>query len=79
MKKNTEKFVVVFTDGYEFKNHYFDSYEDASDFMEKEYLEQKEFYEANDCSISEDSYIDISEARLIVTGIEMFLWEILGF
>lgn len=77
--KNKEKFVVVFTDGYGFRNEYFDNFEDASDFMFKEYSDQKEEFEKYDFAISDDSFIDIAEAKLIVPGEEYFIWEILGF
>ena len=79
LQKKKEKFVVVFTDGYKFKNEYFDSYEDASDFMEKEYSEIKEQAEKANNSISEDSFIDIAEAKLEIVGMDIFLWQILGF
>ena len=42
----------------------------------KEIKEQAE--KANN-SISEDSFIDIAEAKLEIVGMDIFLWQILGF
>lgn len=73
------KFVVVFTDGNELENRYFDEYLDALKHLEKEYFHKKSFYEAYGNVASEDSYVDPEGKAKLVLGTRTFLWEILCF
>lgn len=76
---SNSKFVVVFTDGNELKNRYFDSYSEALDLIETEYHEKKRAFEANGGVASEESYVDPEGKAKLVLGTKTFLWEILCF
>ena len=76
---NNSKFVVIFTDGNELENRYFDSYLEALDLIETEYYEKERAFEANGGVASVDSYVDPEGKAKLVLGTKTFLWEILCF
>ena len=76
---NNKQYVVVFTDGNELKNKYFDSYLEALDLIETEYYHKKNSFEAAGCVAEEESYVGPEGKAKLILGTRTFLWEILCF
>ena len=67
-----EKAVLAFTDGYTLTLDTYDSADEAKAAMEKQY----ESYHCPDKDLYEESYINSTSAKVVITSEDIYMWAI---
>jgi len=67
-----EKAVLTFTDGYTLRLNTYDSADEAKAAMERQY----ESYHCPDKDLYEESYINSTSAKVVITSEDIYMWAI---